>query len=129
MENYILDKAVAADRRITVFTGPVLDEDDPLYKGIRLPVAFWKILVYAKAGGQLVAAAYTLEQAGLIQEMLGFEALFDPGTYRVKIADLKISTGRDFAYLQAVELPLSVDGLEAERGRVLIQPDYANVVL
>lgn len=129
LENYILEKADATDRRVTVFTGPVLDEDDPIYKGVRLPVAYWKVLVYAKQGHQLAAAAYILDQAGLIRDMLGFEAAFDPGTYRMRLADLETATGLDFAHLHAAELPLAADGFEAVRERVLITPDYANVVL
>ena len=129
LENYILNNADARNRKVTVFTGPVMDEEDPLYKGIRLPLAFWKIIAYIKADGTLATAAYVLEQGKLIQDMLGFEAVFDPGAYRVELAHLKERTGLDFDYLKAAELPLSSDGLEAARDRVRVRDDYRNLSL
>ncbi len=128
LENYILGHADIQDRKVTVFTGPVMDDGDPLYKGIRLPLAFWKVLVYVK-NRALVAAAYVLEQGKLIEDMLRFEAAFDPGVFRVKLDHLKERTGLDFDFLIAQELPLSSDGFEAERERVLVQPGFDNVVL
>src|SRR4051794_17622294 len=48
IENYLLGKATAAGRRLTIFTGPVMTDDDPLYRGVRLPLHFWKIAVFIK---------------------------------------------------------------------------------
>jgi endonuclease G, mitochondrial len=129
LENYILNNADARNRKVTVFTGPVMDEDDPVYKGIRLPLAFWKIIAYVKADGTLATAAYVLEQGKLIEDMLRFEAAFDPGTYRVTLDHLKERTGLDFDYLTAAELPLSSDGLEAALERVRVRDDYRNLSL
>ena len=129
IENYILNNADARNRKVTVFTGPVMDEDNPIYKGIRLPLAFWKIIAYVKADGTLATAAYVLEQGKLIRDMLRFEAAFDPGAYRVELAHLKERTGLDFDYLKEAELPLSSDGLKAARDRVRIREDYRNLSL
>lgn len=129
LENAILDNAAVRDRRITVFTGPVLADDDPLYKGVRLPLAFWKIVVYDKTDGTRASAAYVLEQGALIEDMFAAEAVFQPGTYRVSLAHLIERTALDFAYLQDVELPLSSDGLEAAGDHVRIQDGYADLVV
>ncbi len=129
LENYILENADARDRKVTVFTGPVMDEQDPVYKGVRLPLAFWKILVYCKPEKTLATAAYVLEQGQLIQDVLRFEAAFDAGTYRVKLAHLRDRTGLNFDYLKEHELPLSSDGLEAGRDRVRVSDDYTNLSL
>lgn len=129
LENYILKNADARDRKVTVFTGPVMDEKDPVYKGVRLPLAFWKILVYCKSDKTLAAAAYVLEQGQLIQDMLRFEAAFDAGMYRVELVHLNDRTGLDFNYLKGHELPLSSEGMEAGRDRVRVSDDYANLSL
>jgi endonuclease G, mitochondrial len=129
LENYILANADAQNRKVTVFTGPIMDEKDPIYKGVRLPLAFWKILVYRKLENTLAAAAYVLEQEQLIQDMLDFEAAFEAGAYRVELAHLKERTGLDFDYLKEHELPLSSEGLEAGRDRVRVSDDYANLTL
>jgi endonuclease G, mitochondrial len=129
LENYILDHADARERRITVFTGPVLDEDDPLYRGVRLPLAYWKIIAYDRAHGLLAVAAYVLEQAKLVEDLLRTEARFEPGTYRVTLAHLMERTGLDFGYLRNAELPLSSGGLERTVDRVRISDDFSNIVL
>lgn len=129
LESYILDHANLRDRKVTVFSGPVLDENDPLYKGVRLPLAFWKVIVYCRPDGTLVSAAYLLEQAKLIEDMLGTEAAFDPGVFRVGIGHLVERTGLGFGYLAEHELALSSDGLEAARDRVAVRPDYSNLPL
>jgi endonuclease G len=129
LENYILDNADVRERRLTVFTGPVLDEDDPLYKGVRLPLAFWKIVAYDRTDGSLAVAAYLLEQARLVEDLLAAEARFDPGMYRVGLTHLEERTGLDFRHLHDAELPLSSIGLETVADRVLIADDYSNVVL
>lgn len=130
LENYILGNAGLRRRRITVFTGPVLADDDPLYKGVRLPLAFWKIIAYDRADGTLVSAGYVLEQAKLIDDMLGARAAFEPGTYRVTLAELRRRTGLDFDHLVAHELPVSDSGLDrAPAPRIRIRDDYSNLVL
>lgn len=126
LENYILENADARNRKVTVFTGPVMDEQDPIYKGVRLPLAFWKIIAYVKADGTLATAAYMLEQGKLIQDMLRFEAAFEPGAYRVELAHIKERTTLDFDYLKAYELSLSSDGLEAGRNRVRLRYNIEN---
>ncbi|MEP0913096.1 DNA/RNA non-specific endonuclease [Leptolyngbya sp. GB1-A1] len=129
LENYILDNADARNRKVTVFTGPVMDDQDPIYRGVRLPLAFWKIIAYVKADGTLATAAYMLEQEELVQDLVRFEAAFDPGIYRVELSHLKERTGLDFDYLIEHELSLSADGLEAGRTRVRIKNNYENLSL
>lgn len=128
LENYILNHADARNRKVTVFTGPVMDDQDPIYKGVRLPLAFWKIVTYVKRDGTLATAAFVLEQDELVQDMLRFEAAFDPSTYRIKLDYIKERTGLDFDYLKAHELPISSDGLEAGKDRVPVE-NYENLGL
>ncbi|MGP4019717.1 DNA/RNA non-specific endonuclease [Saccharopolyspora sp. 5N708] len=129
LENFILDNADLTDKKITVFSGPVMTDDDPLYKGARLPLAFWKVIGYCKPGGALAVSAYVLEQTQLIEDMLTVEAVFDAGTYRISLAQLRERTGLDFQYLEPHETPLTADGLEARVDRVLLHDDYSNLVL
>jgi endonuclease G len=129
LENYILEHADAADRKVTVFTGPVFGARDPLYKGVRLPLAFWKILVYVRGGDGLAAAGYLLDQTRLVEDMLGLEAAFDAGVYRVRLSHLVTSTELNFTHLQPYELPLDSGGWETAPERVQIHEDFSNVVL
>lgn len=46
LENYLLDNAATHDRRLIVFTGPVLDAADPSYRGVQIPLRFLKVAVF-----------------------------------------------------------------------------------
>lgn len=45
IEDYALANAKAAKSRITVFSGPIYTDQDPVFWGVKVPKAFWKILV------------------------------------------------------------------------------------
>lgn len=47
LEDYLLEHARAHRRRLTVLTGTVLADDDPVYRGIGIPRLFWKVAVWA----------------------------------------------------------------------------------
>ena len=50
LENYLLDHAAVYDRRLTVLTGPVLHDSDPPYRGIQVPMRFWKVAAFLQVG-------------------------------------------------------------------------------
>jgi endonuclease G len=58
--------------RVTVFTGPVLRDDDPKRSYIQVPREYWKIVVRVE-DGELLATAVLADQSDLLKE--GGEAL------------------------------------------------------
>jgi endonuclease G len=109
IENYLLSQATQDRRRLTIFTGPVLAEDDPLYRGVRLPVRFWKIAALAGRDGTLSVSAYLLDQQELIE---GLER-FDPDTFQVTVEEIAERTGLDFTFLSGAQVKLgAAEGLE-----------------
>ena len=78
LEDYILENADNRDFRATVFTGPVLAEDDEEFAGVRLPREFWKVVVMVKQSGDLSATAYLLSQEELIA---GLEVVLEEFSY------------------------------------------------
>ena len=100
LEDYILTNADQRNLKISVFTGPVLAGADPAYRGIRIPLDYWKVVVMVKSNGQLSATAYMLTQKQLADD---FEA---PGflfgrfrTYQVPIARVETEAGLSFGNL------------------------------
>jgi endonuclease G len=65
LEDHVLHHADLNDAKISVFTGPVLAEDDLPYRGVRIPRQFWKIAVWTM-DGQLAAAGFVLDQSPLL---------------------------------------------------------------
>lgn len=64
LEDYILNNTDDEDIKVTVLTGPVFTDEDPEYSGIRIPVEFWKIVVFVHPILRAPAAiAYKRSQA------------------------------------------------------------------
>ncbi|MBG0826660.1 DNA/RNA non-specific endonuclease [Planomonospora sp. ID67723] len=81
LEDYVLNNADTHDLAVSVFTGPVLADDDDTYRGVQLPRQFWKIIAMVKESGALSVTGYLLSQAALIDE-LPTEESFSYGAYR-----------------------------------------------
>ena len=63
LEDYALDHAREDDMKISVFTGPYFDESDPVMHGVRIPLAFWKIIAFIHdETGELCATGYEMHQ-------------------------------------------------------------------
>ncbi len=113
IENYLLGQATDDRKRLTIFTGPVLTDEDPLYRGVRLPVHFWKIAVFLKPDDTLSVSAYILDQSDLIA---GLER-FDPNSWQVTLSEVIERTGLNFSELTGGEADLGDrDGLERADG-------------
>ncbi len=50
LEDHVLRYAAAHDHRLAVQTGPVFAADDPLYRGVRIPRLFWKVVAWVGLG-------------------------------------------------------------------------------
>ncbi|QXJ20286.1 DNA/RNA non-specific endonuclease [Actinomadura graeca] len=93
LEDYVLGNADNHDLAVTVFTGPVLADDDDAYRGVQLPREFWKVVAMARESGELSVTGYLLSQAALIED-LPTEESFSYGAYRTfqvpvrRIADI-----------------------------------------
>lgn len=97
LENFILDNARAQRLRVTVFNGPVLADDDPLFQGVKIPLAFWKIMAFQKPDGRLSSTAYLISQKRLVEAML--QEAFTPQTFQVPVRKITELTGLDFSPL------------------------------
>lgn len=81
LEDHVIAYAEATDQRISVFTAPVLGEDDPPYRGIRIPRRFWKVAAWEGADG-LAAAGFLLDQSDLVDLTDGLRAAPPLGGFR-----------------------------------------------
>ena len=68
LEEHVLRFADTTELRLSVFTGPVLAEHDPPYRGILIPKKFWKVAVW-KSGDSLAAAAFLLDQGAMLDSL------------------------------------------------------------
>jgi endonuclease G, mitochondrial len=98
LEDYVLNNTATQRMRVSVFTGPVFRADDPLEKGIAVPVEFWKVVAMIKSDGTPSATAYLLSQRNLIGTrdfaFGGFR------TYQIQIGEVERLSGLTFASLR-----------------------------
>jgi len=110
LEEYILGNAGAHDLRVSVFTGPVLRENDPVYRGVRLPREFWKVAVILNdANGRLSATGYLLSQDDMIEDLETF-VYGQFRTYQVTLRHIETITGLDFRTLREFDPLAQPDG-------------------
>lgn len=68
LEDYVLQNAVTSDLKVSVLSGPVLDDDDPQYRGVALPLQYWKLVAMVRTDGKPSVTAYLLSQESLLDE-------------------------------------------------------------
>lgn len=110
LEDHVLEHARVHRQRLSVFTAPVLAAGDPPYRGIRVPLRFWKIVAWNTAGA-LAATAFVVDQAPLVDTS---EAVApSPGeapplgpfrTFQVAVSDVAGLTGLVMPELVAADV-------------------------
>jgi endonuclease G len=101
LENAVLAQDGLEDRRLTLFAGPVLREDDPTYRDIvQVPREHWKVVVY-RMDGELRCKAFVLSQRLVLARWDEQAFLDDFDTYLVPLDMLEERTGLTFAGLWA----------------------------
>jgi endonuclease G len=111
VEDWITNNSDDDNIRITVFSGPIFENDDPVYfENFRVPKAFWKVLAWSQ-DGELLATGIISDQSDLLEdssESLGrevFDTLPDklPQEYHVAIEEIEEKTGIRFGDLKEVD--------------------------
>lgn len=97
LEDYILKHARQDNMRISVFTGPYFSDEDLLYRGALIPLAFWKIVAFQLDDERLSATAYEVSQT---RELADLEFVFGAyQTFQISIQHVMDRTAIDFGQL------------------------------
>lgn len=65
LEDHVLGHADVHEAKLSVFTGPVFRDDDPLYRGVQIPGKFWKIAAWTN-DAKLAAVGFVLDQSPML---------------------------------------------------------------
>lgn len=131
LEDHVLEYAQAKDVKVSVFTAPVLDPDDPPYRGILIPRRYWKVAAWVTAdeAGEpvLASAGFLLDQTDLVDRATSRAVAVEPlggfRTFQVPVGDVQDLSGVDLGPLVAADT-LVVAGARGDRGvRLLTSPD------
>ena len=121
LEDYALQHAREDAMKISVFTGPYFSTKDPEIYGVRIPLAFWKVIVFIHdETGQLCATGYEMNQETTLQpeEEFVFGAFTSSQLHvasQVTIRSIESRAGLSFGQLAGLD-PLTGDeeGLGSE---------------
>jgi len=106
LEDHVLAYAETTDQRVSVFTAPVFENDDPPYRSIRIPLRFWKVAAWQGPDG-LAAAGFVLDQSELVDTSEGMLAAPPLGafrTFQTPISEIASITGIDFGDLPRADV-------------------------
>ena len=109
LEDYALGHAREDEMKISVFTGPYFAEHDPEMYGVRIPLAFWKIIAFIHdETGKLCATGYEMNQETTLQpeEEFVFGAFTSPQlnvATQVSIRSIEARSGLSFGNLASVD--------------------------
>ncbi|EBA10035.1 DNA/RNA non-specific endonuclease [Sagittula stellata] len=109
LEDHALRNAIDDDMRICVYTGPVLKDDDPVFFGVQVPVAFWKIIAFVhERTGHLSATGYRMDQTANLPRqdefVFGvFQSSHTNEAAQVSIRSIEAETGLHFGGLAEID--------------------------
>jgi endonuclease G len=131
LEDYVLDRAQTTERRLTVFTGPIYRDNDPLYGRERkggpwqIPLSFWKIAVLQKTANAVAAAAFINGQTDYVQALYEAKVFSGLKPYtldqlrsrkiQTTIAAVEAVTSLDFGDLKKVDAHGSLESTRQTR--------------
>lgn len=118
LEDYILKNAGKEGVKVSVFTGPVFSEDDIPYRGVLLPLEFWKVAAVIKENGEPSVTGYMLKQPDNIEDFRIAEGIREDGfgqfkTYQVPIQKIASLTGLAFDKFKKYDPLAGVDFKES----------------
>lgn len=106
IEQFLYERKAKQDsKRISVFTGPIFSDGDPVYRnehmdaGARIPLGFWKVCALVRPDGTLSATAFILDQSD-ITALPGFEAFLDVAAVQTTLGVVEERTGLTFPVLR-----------------------------
>jgi endonuclease G, mitochondrial len=118
LEKQILEKGIKKEAgklaRMTVFNGPIFDDaKDRIFKGVKIPMQYFKIILWLNDDGNLKATAFKLTQETLVghiqfdeamrldaEEALDIDKNMDFDEYQCSIKSLSRLTNIDFEQLE-----------------------------
>jgi len=109
LEDAVFEDVDVEDLRISVFGGPVFQDDDRVYRRVKLPREYWKVIAF-REDGRLKARAFLLAQD--LDQLEALE-LDEFRVFQVSLPELEARTGLRFPdVLRDADLPSLAEALD-----------------
>jgi len=124
LEDYVLENAEQYGRKLSVFSGCIFAENDPIYRGVAIPRQFFKIAAWSQDSTP-ACTGYVLDQSPSLDPILDkpLRLETDPPplgpyrTYQVPVADIASMTGLELDALIEADRYAPVAAARAEASR------------
>jgi endonuclease G, mitochondrial len=131
LEEYVASQGKKSSQRLSIFNGPIFRTNDRVYREVKIPKQFWKVIVFENASGKPAAAAFKLTQASLIR---GLEEAFEFEEYQavqLSVKQLEAETGLNFGKIAAWDMLEDESALEslAPGTNVVVLSQLKDIVL
>ena len=85
--------------KVSVFTGPIFAETDKVFRGFKIPEAYWKVVVIANQQTcRLSASGYIVSQQDFMNDLEFVYGEYQ--TFHVPLKTIEKKTGLDFGLSQ-----------------------------
>ena len=134
LERFVLErgviKEVVGTNKITIFNGPIFESNDPVYRGVQVPLSFFKVICWLNDALELRVSAFKLHQKKLVS-IIDFESIdIDQNVefkeFQCSLSQLQVSTKIDFSHLSKYDTFISDDGKEKELTNQIAMEDLFN---
>lgn len=122
LEDAIFADIEVADLRVSVMAGPIFRDDDPIYRDVRIPREFWKIIAFVDLEtDRLVAKGSVLTQDDLLDriESIGLEPF---RIYQVPLGEIEARSGLSFGTMNEADERGGGQARTLQRARAAITP-------
>ena len=126
LEDYILRNTQAEDLKVSVFTGPVFSERDKPYRGILLPLQFWKMAAIVKNDGKMSITAYLLSHKDYLDDLSNRGLIGDTGFEEYKTFQIPLRRLQELTNLNLDDF-LEFDPLNAKKRGLLGGDDFVEI--
>jgi endonuclease G, mitochondrial len=100
----------AHGQRMSFFSGPLFSENDPVFRGVQIPVMCWMVFAFTDHIGRPISAAFLTSQLG-VRDVRGREAPEfsrslpkTPQVTRIPLSELRQIGGLDFGVLHDFDI-------------------------
>ncbi|MFE7271885.1 DNA/RNA non-specific endonuclease [Streptomyces sp. NPDC057623] len=119
LEDAVFEDVRVDELKVSVFGGPIFHEDDRVFRGVKLPREFWKVLVYFE-DGKLKCKAFLLTQNLDVPEALELDEF---RVFQVKLSEIRTRTHLRFPTAMTTADTLTVPESLEERTPLERQSD------
>jgi endonuclease G, mitochondrial len=121
LEDFVLRNTNNEDLKVSVFSGPVFSEKDIDYRGIKVPLQFWKMAALIKNDGTPSISAYLLSHEEFLDNLTERSLIGDTGFGEYKTFQISLERLQELTNLNLDAL-LKYDPIQKERGLTTSKP-------